>query len=171
MSITKTAVVALAALAGLAGGTGRAGAGEEQTASPGREGKADYTRATDRSYEQVYAAVKRAAEAHGFRVSNVHNIAASLHKGGIEFPPYATIEVCNSRLAAQVLKAEPRLGALMPCRIAVYQEGSQTVVSTVLPSRLMMLFPEKPVVKKAAAEVDRAMKAIVDEATRAKDRR
>lgn len=141
-----------------------------QEARP-RADKADYTRTTDRPYDAVYDAVKAAAKEHGFRVSNVHDIAASLKKEGIDIPTYATIEVCNSRLAAEVLKAEPRLGSLMPCRIAVYRHGEQTVVSMVLPSRLMTLFPENPTVQKAAAEVDRAMKAIVDDAMRAESRK
>ncbi len=126
---------------------------------------ADYTRTTDRPYADVFDAIKAAAPKHGFRVSNVHDIHASLKKDGIDIPPYATVEVCNSKVAAEVLKAEPRLGALMPCRIAVYRHGDKTVVSMVLPSRLMTLFPDQPAVREAAAEVDRAMKAIVDEAT------
>lgn len=126
----------------------------------------DYTRLVARPYQEVLAAVKAAAKAQGFRVSNVHDIAASLRKDGIEREPYATVEVCNSKLAAQVLVAEPRLGAVMPCRIAVYQKGDQTVVTMILPSRLMMLFPLQPEVKEAAAQVDRAMKAIIDTATR-----
>jgi uncharacterized protein (DUF302 family) len=163
--VNKSAVVLLAFLTALTGGMSLAAPPDQG------EGGADYTRWTDRPYDQVYGAVMRAAKGQGFRVSNVHNIAASLKKDGLDIPPYATIEVCNSRLAAEVLKAEPRLGALMPCRIAVYRQGDRTVVSMVLPSRLMTLFPEKPAVKKAAAEVDRAMKAIVDEATRAEDRK
>jgi uncharacterized protein (DUF302 family) len=169
---TRIFMAALTMLAVLTVGTTPAGAQQEKdpSASGGAEGRADYTRSTDRSYEQVHAAVLRAAKEQGFRVSGMHNIAASLRKEGIEIPPYTTIEVCNSRLAAQVLKAEPRLGSLMPCRIAVYQQGERTVVSMVLPSRLMTLFPEKAEVQKAAAQVDRAMKAIVDEATRAEGR-
>ncbi len=126
----------------------------------------DYTRSVARSYQEVLSAVKETAKAQGFRVSNVHDIAASLKKDGIEREPYATVEVCNSKLAAQVLRAEPRLGTLMPCRIAVFQQGNETVVSMVLPSHLMKLFPEKPAVEEAAAQVDRAMKAIIDTATR-----
>jgi uncharacterized protein (DUF302 family) len=125
----------------------------------------DYTRSVARPYEEVLAAVKDAAKAQGFRVSNVHDIAASIRKDGIEREPYATVEVCNSKLAAQVLRAEPRLGAVMPCRIAVYQKGDKTVVTMILPSRLMTLFPLQPEIQEAAAQVDRAMKAIVDTAT------
>ncbi len=171
MNTRKTAAVLLAILAVLAGGAGVALPREGKAAGDRAEDKADYTRSTDRPYDQVYDAVMKAAKDQGFRVSNVHNIAGSLKKDGLTIPPYATIEVCNSRLAAEVLKAEPRLGTLMPCRIAVYRQGDRTVVSTVLPSRLMTLFPEKPEVKKAAAQVDRAMKAMVDEATQANARK
>ncbi len=158
----KTALLTLALLAGLTTATGLA-ATEEQAASPGAS---DYTRTVARPYADVLAAVKEAAQAQGFRVSNVHDIAASLRKDGIERPPYATVEVCNSKLAAQVLQAEPRLGAVMPCRIAVYQQGQGTVVTMIQPSRLMTFFPPKPEVAAAAAQVDRAMKAAIDAATR-----
>ncbi len=126
----------------------------------------DYTRSVSRPYEQVLTAVKAAAQAQGFRVSNVHDIAASLRKEGIERPPYATVEVCNSKIAAQVLNAEPLLGSIMPCRIAVFQKGDQTVVSMIRPTRLMTLFPLKPDVARDAAQVERSMEAIINEATR-----
>ncbi len=126
----------------------------------------DYTRSVARPYVEVLAAVKTAAEAQGFRVSNVHDIAASLRKEGLERPPYATVEVCNSKIAAQVLNAEPLLGSIMPCRIAVFQKGDVTVVSMIRPTRLMTLFPLKPEVKRDAAQVERSMQAIINEATR-----
>jgi uncharacterized protein (DUF302 family) len=163
--VKKTALILLAGVAVLAAGAGLALPRDDRPAADDGKGGADYTRSTDRPYDQVHDAVTRAAKAQGFRVSGEHKISESLKKDGIDIPPYAAIEVCNSRLAAQVLKAEPRLGTLMPCRIAVYRQGDRTVVSMVLPSRLMTLFPEKPAVKEAAAAVDRAMKAIVDEAT------
>jgi uncharacterized protein (DUF302 family) len=129
-------------------------------------GKNDYTRTVSRPYEEVLASVKQAAQAHGFRVSNVHDIAASLRKDGIQREPYATVEVCNSKIAAQVLNAEPLLGSVMPCRIAVFQKGKETTVSMLRPSKLMALFPTKAEVAKEAAEVEISMRAIVDEATR-----
>jgi len=67
----------------------------------------DYTRSVACPFAQVLAAVKEAAQAQGFQVSNVHDIAASLRKDGIQREPYATVEVCNTKIAAQVLNAEP----------------------------------------------------------------
>ncbi len=129
-------------------------------------GKNDYTRTVSRPYEEVLASVKTAAQKQGFRVSNVHDIAASLRKDGINREPYATVEVCNSKIAAEVLNAQPLLGSVMPCRIAVFQKGTETTVSMVRPSKLMTLFPGNSEVKKAALEVEKSMEAIVDEATR-----
>ncbi len=129
-------------------------------------GKNDYTRTVSRPYEEVLAVVKTAAQKQGFRVSNVHDIAASLRKDGINREPYATVEVCNSKIAADVLNAQPLLGSVMPCRIAVFQKGSETTVSMIRPSKLMTLFPESSEVKKQARQVEKSMEAIVDEATR-----
>ncbi len=130
------------------------------------KGKNDYTRTVSRPYEEVLAAVKAAAQKQGFRVSNVHDIAASLRKDGINREPYATVEVCNSKIAADVLNAQPLLGSVMPCRIAVFQKANETTVSMIRPSVLMKLFPGNSQVKKNAQEVEKSMEAIVDEATR-----
>ncbi len=138
-----------------------AGAAERQS-----KGKNDYTRTVARPYEEVLAAVKTTAQKQGFRVSNVHDIAASLRKEGINRESYATVEVCNSKIAADVLDAEPLLGSVMPCRIAVFQRGNETTVSMIRPSVLMKLFPGNSEVKKAARQVEKSMEAIVDEATR-----
>jgi uncharacterized protein (DUF302 family) len=126
----------------------------------------EYTRSVNRPYEQVLGAVKQAAQAQGFRVSNVHDIAASLKKDGIERAPYATVEVCNSKIAAQVLQAEPLMGSVMPCRIAVFQKGNETVVSMIRPTWLMGMFPSHSDVAKAAEDVEHSMETIIDEATR-----
>lgn len=131
-----------------------------------KETPSDYTRFTGRSYTQTLATLQETAKAQGYRISGVHDLAASLQKEGIERAPYAVVEVCKPEIAAQVLQAEPRLGALMPCRIAVYQQGDRTAVTTVLPTRLMALFPVKAELKAAAVRVDDDLKAIIDGATR-----
>ncbi len=128
-------------------------------------GTNDYTKSVDRPYAQVLEAVQDAAKKEGFRVSNVHNIAASLKKDGIQREPYATVEVCNSRIAAQVLEADPLLGSVMPCRLAVFQKGNGTTVSMLLPSKMMKMFPENEQIDKAAQQVETSMKKIIDEAT------
>ena len=89
-----------------------------QAADASTSGKNDYTKSVDRPYAQVLEAVKEAAKKEGFRVSNVHDIAASLKKDGIQREPYATVEVCNSKIAAAGAGGRPaaRLGHALPHR-------------------------------------------------------
>lgn len=122
---------------------------------------ADYTRRSARPLARVMAAVEESAQAEGFRVLAKHDLAAAMAKAGIEREPYFVVELCNARIASAVLAADPRIGGLLPCRIAVYQEGEQTVVSMVLPSKLIGLFPGAEV-SEHAATVDAAMRAIID---------
>lgn len=126
----------------------------------------DYTRTTDAAFLDVLKRVEEAAKAQGFKVPSTHDMAASLKAAGIEREPYTVVEVCDPRLAAAVLEAEPRFGSLMPCRIAVYRQNGKTVVSTLLPSRLIGLLPGTDGVANAARQVDDAMKSIIQDATR-----
>jgi len=112
---------------------------------------------------EVLVALEEAVAAQGFRVLARHDLAAAMAKAGIEREPYLVVEVCNARIAAAVLAADPRIGALLPCRIAVYQEDDQTVLTTVLPTHLIGLFPDAGVAEHAA-QVDQAMRAMVDAA-------
>lgn len=125
----------------------------------------DYTRHTARPFAVVVAAVDKAAQANGFRVSGHHNVAASLRQAGVDRGAYTVVEVCNAKIAARVLAAEPRLGALMPCRIAVYEQGGQTVLTTILPSRLAALF-HNPAALSAARPVDGDLRRIIDDAVK-----
>jgi uncharacterized protein (DUF302 family) len=134
------------------------------SAAPAPESSADYTRSTDRPLADVLAAVQEAAKTHGFKVSGTHDLQASLKKEGIERGPYTVVEICRADLASEVLKAEPRFGSLMPCALAVYQQGGRAVVSTVLPTRLLALFPGAKV-QAQAAQVDEVLKSIVNAAT------
>jgi uncharacterized protein (DUF302 family) len=124
-----------------------------------------YARTTTRSYQETLSAVQEAAKAAGFRIPGVMDLAASMRKEGIEREPYAVVELCNAQIASDVLKVNPMIGTLMPCRIAVYQQGSQTVVAMALPSKLMELFPESDVAG-PAKKVDQALRGVIDAATK-----
>ncbi|MDQ2730227.1 MAG: DUF302 domain-containing protein [Armatimonadota bacterium] len=135
------------------------------TLARSHSGTPDYTRRVARPFQQVMSAVKTAAKEYGFHISGQHDIAASIRKAGLQRSPYTVIEVCNPRIAAEVLKAEPRLGAFMPCRIAVFQQGNTTVVTTVFPSRLAALFHSAQAMR-SARQIDHNLRLIIQDAVR-----
>jgi uncharacterized protein (DUF302 family) len=47
--------------------------------------------------------------------------------------PYWLLEICNPNLADRALAADRKAGLLMPCKVAVWQEGRDAVVAALRP--------------------------------------
>jgi uncharacterized protein (DUF302 family) len=85
---------------------------------------------------------------------------------GFPRSPLKIIEVCNARFASEALDKDINVALMLPCPIAVYTEGGRTFISTMRPSALVALCPRSGL-EQIAAEVDRVVLQIVDEAARA----
>ncbi len=80
---------------------------------------------------------------------------------GLEFPERCTVfEVCNPGAAKAVLMAHMDLASALPCRLAVYTEGSSTVLSTLKPTLLLGAYTYADVLSEAS-EVEKIMDAIM----------
>lgn len=125
---------------------------------------ADFTRYTEGTVDETVTAIVDAAKLQGFRVMHIHDIASSMHNAGFASQPYAVVELCRADIAHGVLLAEPRFGAFLPCRIAVYAQGGETVLTTVLPSNLLAFFPTNDDIAAAARHVDSLLEKIIEQA-------
>ncbi len=88
-------------------------------------------------------------------------MAATLRdKLGIEVAPYRILGACSPQLAAQALDAEPDIGLLLPCNVAVYEDGDGTVVSVLDPGTMVDLTDNaalEPIAKEARARLERVV--------------
>jgi uncharacterized protein (DUF302 family) len=55
------------------------------------------------------------------------------------------------------------VSTVLPCRVSIYSAGDRIEVATILPTELMKVFSSSPVMAATAAEVEQAMKAMIDE--------
>lgn len=105
--------------------------------------------------------LREALTVEGFGVLSEIDVAATLRdKLGIEVAPYRILGACNPSLAAQALDAEPDIGPLLPCNVAVYEDGEGTVVSVIDPGTMVDLTGNsalEPIAKEARARLDRVM--------------
>ncbi|MFN8618169.1 MAG: DUF302 domain-containing protein [Dehalococcoidia bacterium] len=79
---------------------------------------------------EAEAAVRAALLEEGFGILTEVDVTATLqNKLGIATKPYKILGACNPKIAHRALEADPRVGAFLPCGLALYEEedGKTTV--------------------------------------------
>ena len=122
----------------------------------------EYTVTSSKAFDQAVSAVEAKAAEKGFRVLHTHDVAATLGEKGFPREPLKIVEICNARYASEVLKKDPKISLMLPCPISVYTEAGSTHISTLLPSVISQFYPDAGI-EGAATEVERIVRAIVDE--------
>ncbi|NND87253.1 MAG: DUF302 domain-containing protein [Nitrosopumilus sp.] len=80
----------------------------------------------------------------GFGLLETLDFKKILAEKGLEFADdYKLMEVCNPHLAKQVLEANPDLGLLLPCTIAVYKKDNENFISLARPTSLLSMVSDE----------------------------
>ena len=115
-----------------------------------------YTVSTAKPFADVIDDLKFAISDHNFRITGNNRIGAGIAKReGIVFPRASVFEFCNLRYAQQLLEFSPSYLLHMPCRIAVYEQGKQTIIDAYL------LSENDPRNSRVITEVNQIIKSIV----------
>ena len=123
-----------------------------------------YRKTSLKTLDELALALREAAARHKFGVLGVHDLKQAMKNKGVEFDSEVRVyEVCNPYHARTVLLESMEVSTALPCRISIYSEGDKLQVATILPSELMKAFGSSPVMASTADEVERSMKAIIDE--------
>ncbi len=123
----------------------------------------EYIVATAKPFDEAVQAVEQAAGRHGFRVLHTHDVAATLAEKGFHRDPIKIVEICNARLASEILEKDVRTSLMLPCPITVYVQQGKTFMATLLPEVVASFYPEAGI-EALSAEVQKIVIAIVDEA-------
>lgn len=103
-----------------------------------------YTVKTRKSIDSVITDLTKNLKEIGFGVLETLNFKKILSEKGLEYAnDYKLMEVCNPHLAKQVLEANPDLGLLLPCTIAVYQKDNENFISLARPTSLLSMVSDE----------------------------
>lgn len=127
-----------------------------------------YVKETKGTVEAVGQRLEEAVKAHKFGVIGVIDLKGKMTEKGVEFRNACKIyEVCNPQRAKQVLEIDMSIATALPCRIAVYEEKGRVKIATLLPTETLAMF-SVPELAPVAQEVEKEIKAMMDEAAEAK---
>ncbi|ALM10467.1 MAG: hypothetical protein PeribacterA2_1112 [Candidatus Peribacter riflensis] len=123
----------------------------------------DYTVTTAKDFAAASSSVLEEIAKAGMRVLHVHDLQASLAEKGIHRDPYKIVEFCNAKYSSEFLRADPKIGLCMPCKINVYVHEGKVFLSGMRPIALSQFFPQADLGDKPQ-EVDAIVRAIIDKA-------
>lgn len=124
----------------------------------------DYTKETDKSREEAIQSLKDELAGVKFGVLWELDMTDTLQQKGQDFDkPITILEVCNPAAAAEVLKKDLKIGYLLPCKIAVYEDGGTTGIGMPKPTELLGLTGREDIIP-FAGEIEETLKGVIDRA-------
>lgn len=93
-----------------------------------------FSKTVDVPFEQAIEKTIAALKAHGFGVLTRIDVQSTLkEKIGAEFRPYVILGACNPKMAHEALKAEDKIGTMLPCNVIVQAAGRKVEIAAVDP--------------------------------------
>src|SRR3989344_1368178 len=127
----------------------------------------DYTVITGKVFSSAFVSVQEEIVKAGMRVLHVHDVQSTLAEKGINRDPYKIVESCNAKYASEFLRADPKIGLCMPCKINVNVHEGRVFLSGMRPIVLSQFFPNADL-GDMPQEVDAIVQSIIDKAKRSR---
>ncbi len=117
---------------------------------------------TNLSYDEALEKVKEELKKEGFGVLTEIDVKDTLkNKLDVDFKKYKILGACNPHLAHQALKAEDKIGALLPCNVIVEEhENGEVEVSAIDPIPTMGIL-DNPEVKDVALSAQEKLNRVI----------
>jgi uncharacterized protein (DUF302 family) len=99
-----------------------------------------FEKTTDYSFEEAIERVTEELKKEGFGVLTEIDVQATLKKKlDVDFKKYRILGACNPPFAYEALKAENKIGAMLPCNVIVQEmEDGKTEIAAVDPVASML---------------------------------
>lgn len=123
-----------------------------------------FSTTVDMSFDDAVASTKEALKRHNFRVLTEINMKDNLKEGlNVEFRPYLILGACNPELTYRALKAEDKLGVLLPCNVVVQQQKNGNVEVSAVDPVLSMEAIGHVVVAQVAQDIRSHLRQVINE--------
>jgi uncharacterized protein (DUF302 family) len=103
-----------------------------------------YTVTTDKSVDDAVSTLEQKLKEHKFGILWQLDLPAKLKEKGVDSytNPYRILEVCNPKVAAEVLNRSELVGYFLPCKITVFESEGVTKIGLPKPTALIGLLDD-----------------------------
>lgn len=118
------------------------------------------------TFEDAVERTRKALAEQGFGILTEIDMKATLKaKLGEDIEDYLILGACNPPLAHRAVTADPQIGLLLPCNVAVRADiaaGADTVIIDAMDPQVMVQLSDKPGVREVAHEAAAKLRAALD---------
>lgn len=121
-----------------------------------------YIQTTDKSVQKVVDLIKEVSSKYKFGVQHIHNIKETLKSKGVNLDNECQIlDICNPFFAEKLLNEDMSISIILPCKISVYTQDNETVIS--MNSLVQLIDDINPDLINIAEEIQEELLKIIDE--------
>ncbi|QIP07271.1 DUF302 domain-containing protein [Bradyrhizobium symbiodeficiens] len=121
-----------------------------------------FAKKLDAPFSEAVERTIAALKAQGFGVLTRIDVQSTLkEKIGADFRPYVILGACNPKMAHEALKAEDKIGTMLPCNVVVQEVDGGTEVAAVDPVASMQAIQNASLAS-IAEKVRDELKAVIE---------
>lgn len=122
-----------------------------------------FSKTLDLSFDEAITHVVEELQSEGFGVLTEIDVKATLKKKlGADFRNYRILGACNPPFAYEALKAEDKIGTMLPCNVIVQETAGGAVEVAAIDPIASMQAVDNPALGDVAMEVQAKLKRVVD---------
>lgn len=121
----------------------------------------DYNIETKLSVQEATDKLQRSLKEKNFGILHIYNLKEIFESKGIEFSEYQILSVCNPKFAKEALDINLKVGALLPCKISVYDDNGTTRI-LLLKSSEAMTFLEDDRLNSMAKKIEEILVEVIN---------
>jgi uncharacterized protein (DUF302 family) len=114
-------------------------------------------------FEEVIEKVTNELEKEGFGVLTEINVTETLKKKlDVDFRNYRILGACNAPYAHKALKAEDKIGAMLPCNVIVQDKGSGEIEVAAVNPIASMQAVDNEALGEIAKEIEGKLQKVIE---------
>jgi uncharacterized protein (DUF302 family) len=123
-----------------------------------------FSKIMNQDFDTAITMVTESLKAEGFGILTEIDVQASFKKKlDVDFRPYKILGACNAPFAHKALKAEDKIGTMLPCNVIVQQLASGQVEVTAVNPVASMQAVENNSLGEIAENVKDKLKRVIDQ--------